>query len=944
MLKKYHTNIANYFKQSVFFFDGYAQKKPNIRKCAEQPWQQTKAEMWDEVTETLCDLDFIQVKCAAKMTYDLVKDYHFALEGLPEAQPERERNAKWEKYSNELIEYVRGDIETIEVPQCEKPWVKEKINREIERIKNKPNRYDKLSAFINFLGVEADNLAKFAYELPNFTVQQAWNYTNGGPVGKAAEKKYLSEHKQLLLQTDLTRPLWNPIPQVLKIMQAKKLLRGIDNVIFDVSVTPDMKLLISASADKDLILWDLNTGQPIRTLKGHTDCVYAVSMTPDGKFAVSGSLDETCIVWDLQSGQSLIIFKGHADSVISVCIAPGDKYVISSTRDKSLIMWDRQTGDIIKNFNGHSEVISSIAVSLDMKYMFTGSPDKTVIIWNLNTGQISSRLNGHTGSVTAVSITPDGRYAVSGSTDNSLIYWDCNDGKMLQKLEGHKESVHSVSITPDGSLAVSGAYDKKLIVWDLKTGKILNTLIGHLREIDCVQVSPNGRYAVSGSRDATLILWNIEKGVSIQFPRLDKKEDHILCVTPSGRYVISGLPDYTLVVWEKETGLVKRILKEHKDKIRSVEIGFNENFMISNSYDGNLNLWNLDTGKAVKTMKKHSNGYPQINFLPDNKHSLVDSGNGLLDFISIETGEVVHILDGHASKIVETYVSIDGRMVLSLSLHDNYLILWDLNTGKKLKIFEPKTWRGYTDNPDKMLITPDNKCVITGYGDGLIIVSDLLKGEKIKGLQRSKNSIKNLMITPDGRRAISCDYKGVIIVWDLVTSQVYRVLEGQHTYIWPILVTVDGKHIITSGSDHTAIVHDLKSGQILARVCGVKAVFLFNKGLFGYGDDGRVSIFKTGKDILCPGPGIITLRHIWDFQKQQYFPITADCPFCGHRFEPEKKYIDTIKGILRNGNIGPEDSPCLKLSKEAWDELGLFSECPKCHEAIRFNPFIAGGD
>jgi len=61
---------------------------------------------------------------------------------------------------------------------------------------------------------------------------------------------------------------------------------------------------------------------------------------------------------------------------------------------------------------------------------------------------------------------------------------------------------------------------------------------------------------------------------------------------------------------------------------------------------------------------------------------------------------------------------------------------------------------------------------------------------------------------------------------------------------------------------------------------------------------------------------------------------------CDFRFKPEQKYIDTIKGILNNNHIGHEDSPCLKLPKETWDEPGLFSNCPKYEEAIRFNPFL----
>jgi hypothetical protein len=62
----YHSFLAGYFSSGLLYLDEPAQKKPNIRKLVEQPWQQSKAGQWDEVTETVCSLDFIQVKAVAK--------------------------------------------------------------------------------------------------------------------------------------------------------------------------------------------------------------------------------------------------------------------------------------------------------------------------------------------------------------------------------------------------------------------------------------------------------------------------------------------------------------------------------------------------------------------------------------------------------------------------------------------------------------------------------------------------------------------------------------------------------------------------------------------------------------------------------------------------------------------------------------------------------------
>ena len=75
------------------------------------PSSKPKHELWDEVTETLCNLDFIQAKAVAKMTYDLVRDFNDVFELIPDnaenIKQEKARQTRMEKYTRDLIACAR---------------------------------------------------------------------------------------------------------------------------------------------------------------------------------------------------------------------------------------------------------------------------------------------------------------------------------------------------------------------------------------------------------------------------------------------------------------------------------------------------------------------------------------------------------------------------------------------------------------------------------------------------------------------------------------------------------------------------------------------------------------------------------------------------------------------------------------------------------------------
>jgi len=290
-----------------------------------------------------------------------------------------------------------------------------------------------------------------------------------------------------------------------------------------VSISPDGRWLLTSN--KTLRLWELTTGQCVRTFEGHTSLVHSVSISPDGRLAVSGSEDKTLRLWELATGWCLRTFKGHSDEVSSVIFSPDGRWVLSGSDDETLRLWELATGRCVRTFIGHTTdlnsldlrdvrsmhlgLVNSVSISPDGRWALSGSWDKTLRLWELATGRSLRTFEGHTDRVNSVTFSPDGRWALSGSNDKMLRLWELATGRCLRTFEGHTGAVYSVSISPDGRWALSGSYDKTLGLWELATGQCVRTFEGPELQVNSVTFSPDGRWALSGD-GGQLARWELD--------------------------------------------------------------------------------------------------------------------------------------------------------------------------------------------------------------------------------------------------------------------------------------------------------------------------------------------------------------------------------------------------------------------------------------------------
>ncbi|KAL2202130.1 WD40 repeat-like protein [Sarocladium strictum] len=226
--------------------------------------------------------------------------------------------------------------------------------------------------------------------------------------------------------------------------------------------------LVSGGCDRDVRVWDLQTGACLHTLRGHTSTVRCLKMA-DENTAISGSRDTTLRIWDIKTGLCKNVLVGHQSSVR--CLEIKGDIVVSGSYDTFAKVWSISEGRCLQTLQGHYSQIYAIA--FDGKRVVTGSLDTNVRIWDHTTGECLGVLQGHTSLVGQLQMRGD--TLVTGGSDGSVRIWSLESKRAIHRLAAHDNSVTSLQF--DETRVVSGGSDGRVKIWDLKTGQLVRELI-----------------------------------------------------------------------------------------------------------------------------------------------------------------------------------------------------------------------------------------------------------------------------------------------------------------------------------------------------------------------------------------------------------------------------------------------------------------------------------
>ncbi|XP_070559643.1 NACHT domain- and WD repeat-containing protein 1-like [Ptychodera flava] len=580
--------------------------------------------------------------------------------------------------------------------------------------------------------------------------------------------------------------------------------------ILDMAINQANMLLVTASRDFTVRIWDLENDDVIHTLQAHSDAVYCVAITNNGKWLVSGAADDSLIVWSLRTGE--IIHRLPEIHSYYYLHAPltttHDSCRAVSVDNVNISVHDIIEGKRLQTLKGHTNAISCLKVTPDDKYIVSASDDTTVRIWNMDTAQIMHNITDHTNDITCLTVSS--KYAVSGSRDKTSLVIDIVSGAIIHKLSSANQlAVYSVCVSPDETYLATGN-GHQLTVWNIKDGQLLHTCSGHDSSIDCICVTYDSKYIVTGARDDIMVVWEADTGKMVH--SLEGQQAIVSHLALAKYLVVSAsLKSQYIKLWNISPEQAKEKRQTFPDKSGIVAVTSNCLYVVyraDNTQD--VKVWDVEDGQDKYTLVGHTAEVTCLITTHDDKYVLSGGADKTVILWHIKSGEGMHIFPEQSNAIRHLNLNQSDSHFISVCA-DNTVSLWSIRE-KSMVALAPTT------KHVTCAALADTNTMIYGTRESVLCVFNT-KNNKTQTMKGHKSSIQCLVVSSDGKMLASSALDPFIIIWNIgKRKKLQTITMGKSDVEFDVnhlAFSDDGRFIASAASDKQVKLWRVQDGTLV---------------------------------------------------------------------------------------------------------------------------------
>lgn len=213
-----------------------------------------------------------------------------------------------------------------------------------------------------------------------------------------------------------------------------RMYRVTDSYIRDVAVIPgtdwiacgvsrNTSTIGAGDGDYAIRIVDRASGKVARLLKGHTSWTNCLDHSPNDRTLVSASLDGEIRLWDLETGQTLKTINAHEGLVTGVAFV-SENHVISSGSDAQIQLWDIREGQLVRQIASGDSPYACLASARSVGWVAAGDESGTIHVWNWRQPELHYRCEGLQSVAKCLAFNDDGSQLAAGGQAHEICLWE----------------------------------------------------------------------------------------------------------------------------------------------------------------------------------------------------------------------------------------------------------------------------------------------------------------------------------------------------------------------------------------------------------------------------------------------------------------------------------------------------------------------------------------